>query len=230
VANVYLNSDWESAWGWNAGVLFKPSSTWRIGAPYRADMDIDFQGDATFTQIPSGNAQFDAVVKSQLPPNQGISTTIPFPATAAVGVATSVIPNWDIEADVTHTTWSRFKELVVDFDVTPERRLVRPQNWDDTYSYRIGANHKVTSDWDVRLGFVYDENPQPTEAVSPLLPDSDRLGYCFGIGYHKGPWIIDLSDMVLHFKKRNTDGLVPEFNGSYRTDANLIGVNIGLRF
>jgi len=230
VANVYLNSDWESAWGWNAGVLFKPTSTWRIGASYRADMDIDFQGDATFTQIPTGNAQLDAVVKSQLPPNQGIHTTIPFPATAAVGVATSVIPNWDIEADVTHTTWSRFKELVVDFDVTPERRLVRPQNWDDTYSYRIGANHKVTSDWDVRLGFVYDENPQPTEAVSPLLLDSDRLGYCFGIGYHKGPWIIDLSDMVLHFKKRNTDGLVPEFNGSYRTDANLIGVNIGLRF
>lgn len=230
VANVYLNSDWESAWGWNAGILFKPSDTWRIGASYRADMDIDFKGDATFTQIPSGNAQFDAIVKSQLPPNQGITTTIPFPATAIVGVATTAIPNWNIEADVTHTTWSRFKELVVNFDVTPERRLVRPQNWDDTYSYRLGANHKVTPDWDVRLGVVYDQNPQPVEAVSPLLPDSDRIGYCFGIGFHRGPWILDLSDMVLHFKKRSTNGAVPEFNGTYRTDANLIGVNIGLRF
>ena len=230
VANVYLNSDWESSWGWNAGILFKPTSTWRIGASYRTDMDIDFKGDATFTQIPTGNAQLDAVVKSQLPPNQGISTTIPFPATAIVGIATTAIPNWDIEADVTHTTWSRFKTLTVNFDVTPERRLDRPQNWDDTYSYRLGANHKLTDAWDARLGVVYDENPQPVEAVSPLLPDSDRIGFCFGIGYHKGPLIIDLSDMVLHFKKRSTDGLSPDFNGTYRTDANLIGIDIGLRF
>ena len=28
--------------------------------------------------------------------------------------------------------------------------------------------------WDVRFGVLYDENPEPITAVSPLLPDSDR--------------------------------------------------------
>ena len=231
VANVYLNSDWESSTGWNVGVLLKPTDTFRIGASYRSDMDIDFEGDATFTQIPTGNAQLDAIVRAGLPPNQGISTTIPFPAVIQVGVATSVIPTWDIEVDVTHTTWSRFETLDVRFDQTPAINLVRPQNWEDTLSYRFGVNKKATENWDIRFGAVYDENPQPTEAVGPLLPDADRIGITFGIGYHHGPFIVDISDMLLHFQDRSTEGISGDnFNGTYKTNANLISINVGLRF
>lgn len=231
VANVYLSSDWESEIGWNAGVLFKPSPTWRIGAQYRTDQSIDFKGDAHFTQIMTGSPQFDAAVKAGLPPDQGIRTTINFPAIASIGVATTIIPTWDIEFDVTHTTWSKFKNLDIAFNTTPALNLHRPQNWENTNSYRLGTNHPVTPDWDVRLGFVYDENPQPTEGVGPLLPDSDRQGVSFGVGYHKGPWIVDVTDLVLHFKDRSTQGVNSDnFNGTYKTDANLISVNFGLRF
>lgn len=231
VANAYLSSDWNSSWGWTVGVLFKPTATLRIGASYRTDMDIKLNGDATISQIPTGSAQLDAIVKAGLTPNQPINTTIPFPATAIVGIATSAIPTWDIEADVTHTTWSRFKALPINFETTPAASVVREQNWHDTFSYRLGANKHATDNWDVRLGAVYDENPQPVEGVSPLLPDSDRIGICFGVGYKRGPWMVDLSDMVLHFKRRGTQGKnLENFNGTYKTDANLIGVNLGYRF
>lgn len=231
VANVYLSSDWNSAWGWNVGVLFKPSSNWRIGASYRADMDIDFTGDATFTQIPTGNPQLDALVKAGLPPNQRISTTLPFPAHAYLGVATSLVPNWDIEADVTRTTWSRFKSLDVAFSQTPAINLHRDQNWKDTYSYRLGANHAATPDWDVRLGILYDENPQPTEAVSALLPDSNRKGATFGVGYHPNRFIVDATVFVLHFDTRGTLGRSAEgLNGEFSTDAVLLSLNLGYRF
>jgi long-chain fatty acid transport protein len=231
VANVYLASDWENNWGWNVGLLFKPTPQWRFGASYRTDQTIDFKGDAKFTQILTGNAQFDAAVRAGLPANQGISTSINFPAIAAVGVATTIIPNWDVEFDVTHTTWSRFKNLDIAFDNTPALNLHRPQNWEDTNSFRLGANHPVNPNWDVRFGVVYDENPQPTEGVGPLLPDSDREGVSFGVGYHKGPWIIDATEFVLHFKDRSTGGINSDhFNGTYKTDANLISVNFGYRF
>lgn len=230
VANVYLSSDWSDAWGWNAGVLFKPSDKFRIGVAYRAPIDIDFTGDATFTQIPSGFAQFDAVVKSQLPPNQNISTTLPTPGVASLGIATDAIRNWTIEADITHTSWSRFKTLSVNFPLTPAINLNRPQNWHDTYSYRIGANHPVTPEWDVRLGVLYDENPQPTEAVSPLLPDANRRGVSFGVGYHPGPFIVDAGVFLLHFDRRNTFGQSTDLNGQYTTEANLLHLNLGYRF
>jgi long-chain fatty acid transport protein len=194
-------------------------------------MDINLNGSATITQIPTGSAQLDAIVKQGLTPSQPISTTLPFPATAIVGIATSAIPTWDIEADVTHTTWSRFKALPINFLTTPAASVVRPQNWKDTFSYRLGANKRASAAADIRLGVVYDQNPQPIEGVSPLLPDSDRIAVCFGVGLHRGPFVLDLSDMVLHFKRRGTQGQNNEnFNGTYKTDANLIGINLGYRF
>jgi len=229
-ANAHLNSDWDNAWGWNVGVLFKPNDSWRFGASYRAQMTIDYKGDAVFTQIPSGNPIVDAGVKAQLPPDQKINTSINFPATLIGGIA-HTHGKWDIEADVTHTTWSRFKELAVNFETTPVISFVRPQNWKDTYSYRLGLNGRVASHWDVRMGALYDQNPQPTEGVGPLLPDSDRTALCFGVGWHNGPLTVDLAEMALHFKRRSTQGLSNDhFNGTYKTDANLIGFNFGWKF
>lgn len=231
-ANAYLTSDWDNAWGWNAGLLFKPSDTWRLGVSYRADMTIDYKGDGHFTQILTGTP-LDPVVAAGLPPDQGIKTSINYPSTLIAGIATTAIGhNWDIEGDVTHTTWSRFKELSVAFDTTTALNFTRPQNWEDTYSYRLGANKKVNDTWDVRFGVLYDENPQPLAGVGPLLPDSDREGASFGIGYHHGPWILDLTEFALHFKTRSTNGISQNdnFHGTYKTNANLISFNFGYRF
>ena len=230
VANAYLTSKWDHAWGWNVGVLFKPSSNWRIGASYRASMTIDYTGDAKFTQIPSGNAIFDQLVASQLPPNQPITTSINFPSNIAVGLAHDN-GSTTIEGDVTRTNWSRFKTLDIVFPQQTALNLTRPQNWKDTYSYRLGMNHHASGNWDARLGALYDENPQPTEGVGPLLPDADRVGISFGVGYHHGGLVIDATDFVLHFMKRSTKGInLDAFNGTYKTDANLIGINFGYKF
>jgi long-chain fatty acid transport protein len=231
VANTRLASDYGSDIGFNAGILFKASDRFRIGASYRSDMDIDLNGNAEITQIPTGTAQFDAIVHAGLPPNQPINTTIPFPSIATVGVAFSPNENWDLEFDLMHTGWDRFKALSVNFETTPAASFVRPQNWENSNAYRFGVNHNATENWDVRFGFVYDENPQPVESVSPLLPDSDRLGASLGTGFHSGPFTVDWSLLVLHFKDRDTQGLNPEgFNGLYETDALLWSVNLGYRF
>jgi long-chain fatty acid transport protein len=231
VANTRLASDYGDDIGFNAGILWKPSDRFRIGASYRSDMDIDLEGNAEITPIPTGNAQFDAVVRAQLPPNQPINTTIPFPSIASVGVAFSPNENWDMEFDIIRTGWDRFKALSVNFETTPAASFVRPQNWENSNSYRFGVNHNATENWDVRLGAVYDENPQPVEAVSPLLPDSDRIGASIGTGFHSGPFTVDWSLLVLHFKDRDTQGHNAEgFNGLYETDALLWSVNLGYRF
>ena len=230
VASTYLSSDWDHAWGYNVGLLYKPGA-WRVGAAYRSAMKIDFNGFAEVTQLPTGFPQFDGLVRSQLPPSQAVRTSIDFPATASFGLATTMIPNWDIEADVIHTTWSRFKTLQVNFLQTPKDSFARDQNWENTNSFRLGANHPVTPKWDVRLGILYDQNPQPVEVVSPLLPDADRVGASFGVGYHCGNWVLDATEFALHFKQRSTEGRSADnFNGTYKTDANLISLNLGYRF
>ena len=70
VAHVKLNSDLLSngGWGWNVGLMFKPAESISIGAAYRSKIDIDYEGEATFTQRPTGNAALDAIVAASLPP------------------------------------------------------------------------------------------------------------------------------------------------------------------
>ena len=231
IGNARLASDYGSDIGWNLGVLFKPSERIRFGASYRSDMDIDLEGEADFTQIPTGSPQLDQLVGLTFPDDDEISTTLPFPAVAAVGVAFSPSERVDIEFDITHMTWSRFEALDVEFVNQPERSFVREQNWHDASAYRLGTNIEATPNWDVRLGALYDENPQPVESVSPLLPDADRIGFTFGAGWHSGPWIVDGAAFILHFKDRSTEGRNPEgFEGTYETDAVLWSINLGYRF
>lgn len=231
IANTRLKSDYGDDIGYSIGVLFKPNERFRFGAAYRSDMDIDLEGEAEITQIPTGNAQFDAFVRTQLPPSQPINTVFPFPAIAQVGVAFKPAETWDVEVDIMHTQWSAFDALAVNFETTPAASFVREQEWEDSSSLRIGVNHKATEMWDVRFGAVLDENPQPTKHVSPLLPDADRIGVTMGAGWHHGPYRIDGGLMVLHFQDRDTEGQNTEgFNGVYQTDATLWFVNAGYRF
>ncbi|HYM62153.1 MAG TPA: outer membrane protein transport protein [Thermoanaerobaculia bacterium] len=232
VAHVGLDSGFDNAaWGYNVGILLKPNSSWRFGLSYRGDMKINYKGTAVFTQIPTGNAELDAVVKAGLPPNQPITTQINFPATLIGGIAYTGFTNWTIETDITHTTWSKFQNLDIIFTQTPANNLHRPQNWKDTFSYRLGVNRTLGQNWDARIGGVYDKNPQPTEGVGPLLPDSDREGVAFGLGWHSGPFLIDVTEFALHFKNRSTQGInLDHFNGTYKTDANLITIDFGYKF
>ena len=231
IGNARLASDYGDDLGYNVGILFKASDRFRFGASYRTEMDIDLEGEADFTQISTGNTQLDAIVAQTFPQDDQISTTLPFPAIAAIGVAFSPTDRWDLEFDVTHMTWSRFEALDVEFVNQPARSFVREQNWNDSSAFRLGANYEATADWDVRLGAVYDNNPQPVESVSPLLPDADRIGVTFGAGFHRGPWIVDAAAFVLHFKDRSTEGRNAEgFEGTYETNAMLWSINLGYRF
>lgn len=231
VANGYLTSNWTTKTGFNAGVLFKPSPAFRIGVSYRSAQTVNFKGTAITTQIPTGNPEFDAIVASQLPPTQPVTTSIAFPDFLYIGVGTSAIQNWDIEADVVRNNWSRFKSLTVNFTQTPQFSFTRQENWKSTFSYRVGANHTVTPEWDVRFGALYDVNPEPTAVVGPLLPDANRAGVTFGVGYKHGPFMLDITEFYLHFLPRSTMGINSDnFNGTYKTDANLVTVDLGYRF
>lgn len=231
VAHVRLNSDWNDGWGWNVGLMYRPNTNWSFGVNYRAPIEIDFEGDAKFIQVPTGSPQLDAIFATRIPPNQDITTSVEFPSFLHIGVATGVIPNWLVEFNVVQTGWSSFDRLLVEFAQTPENNLDVPEGWDDARSYRIGGRRPVTENWEVRLGAVYDETPQPLEGAGPLLPDADRYGVSFGLGWQRGPWTVDVTEFALFFAERDTRGRNRDnFNGTYETNSNLISLNVGYTF
>lgn len=231
VARARLDSEWSDGWGWNLGVMYRPNEHWSLGASYRSELDIDYTGEATFTQIPTGFPQFDAAVAAQLPPDQALHTSVTFPAFLHLGIATTRWDGWTVEFDTVYQSWSTFERLFVEFEQTPAANLDIPQDWSDSFSFRLGANRDVTPAWDIRLGAVYDQTPQPLEGAGPLLPDADRVGLTYGLGYEGEHWFADVSHMVLVFMDLDTDGRNRDnFNGTYNTTANLLSLNLGYRF
>ena len=58
VAHVKLNSKLleNGGWGWNVALMFKPAESISIGASYRSAINIDYEGEATFTQRLTGTS------------------------------------------------------------------------------------------------------------------------------------------------------------------------------
>jgi len=62
---------------------------------------------------------------------------------------------------------------------------------------------KATENWDFRIGYAYDQAPEPDNTIDYLLPDADRNMYSIGAGYHKNNWALDFSYTLMIIQQRD---------------------------
>lgn len=234
VAHVKINSNLfdNHGFGFNTGVMWKPSDMFSFGIGYRSKVIMDYAATATFKQRPTGSAAFDALVATQLPPgNQPVTTTITLPASLNIGLAVHPMEALTISAQADWTQWSSFQTLDIVFTNLPGAGLSRVNAWHDAWAYRGGVEYKVTKEVAVRAGYYYDKTPQPSTDVGPILADSDRNAYTFGFGYNTEKWGVDIGDVYLKFKKRDATGAnTDNFHGTYNESANVGSINVRYRF
>jgi long-chain fatty acid transport protein len=235
IAHVKLNSDLTDnhGWGWNAGLLFKPSPQFSFGAAYRSRIKVDYDGTANFGQRFTGNAALDTVVASELPQgSQKVATTITFPETVNLGAAIGFSGGFLVSLEADWTRWSRFNELLITFPSNPAiPSLDRKTNWDDSWAYRVGLEKKF-ADWAIRAGYYRDKTPQPVEDAGPLLADNDRDAFTLGFGYDTPRWGFNIGDIYIKVKGRDTTGSVSNdgFYGKYHEDVNVFAFDFRFSF
>jgi len=233
IGHLNLESNYDNGYGWNAGILHKVNNSFSWGLSYRSKIKVKYDGDARVNRILTGNAQLDALLATRVPfdKNLPVKTEIEFPDEASLGLAFALTPNLLLETDFNWTGWSSFDQVPITFTGGPGNSLpnqVLPERWDDANNYRAGLRWTTspTSQW--RFGYVYDQTPQPEEAVSPLLPDADRNGVTIGYG-HSGAIGYDIGLMYLVFDERSRHksfaGEGPFF-GTYNTHAVLLGLTL----
>jgi long-chain fatty acid transport protein len=150
-----------------------------LGVRYLASAEVDIDGDATFVQVLTGNPAVDALVASQLPANQGVSTTIEFPAQLVAGVAYRATDRLGLLFDYQRTYWSSFDAFDVEFEeADPE---VLTLDYSSTNTFRFAADFAATEALNLRAGFRYNEAATPR--ATPLLPEGERNYYTLGLGY-----------------------------------------------
>lgn len=231
-AHVKLNSDLldNSGWGWNVGLMWKPVESLSIGAAYRSKIDIDYEGESTFTQRPTGNAVLDAIVAASLPTgNPPVATTINFPSSLNLGVAINLPAQFLLSLEADWTEWSRFQSLAITFPTLEGRDIFRPTLWQDSWAYRVGLE-KCFGPWAIRGGYYYDNTPQPDFDVSPILPDSDRNVVTGGFGYNTPKWGFDVAAVYIMFKDRSILPPTPQTDSYFGTySENALVLTAGFR-
>lgn len=227
-----------NAIGFNAGILYKVSNEFQIGASYRSSVNLEFSGTAA-----SDPATFIAgihpVTKQPIVlnyPNGDITAPLKTPQNITVGLAYKPSDNFTFTADYQYIGWSSYDKLEVtfasyDLDLNPangtQNVSTSVRNYENTAIYRVGFEYKSSEKLAVRGGFLLDKNPVKTDYVDPTLPDADRIGINLGVGTKITDKLgIDLSYLYLIFSERTLTKSTINFNGTYKSNAHLIGLNL----
>ena len=230
-AAVTLDSDTNTGFGFNVGVLAKATDSLNVGLSYRHKVNVEYSGTATFEPIPTGNADLDLRVRASLP--QGavpLSTSIEFPAQASFGFS-KTFDAWTFEADVNWYQWKTFDELRLEFETEPRLNETIAEEYENSFQYRFGLERVLSDAWAVRGGYFFDETPAPPASISPLLPDANRNGFCLGGSYTSGQLRLDAAAWYVSAAERSTDGQNRDhYDGSYKSRALTLGVSLGYTF
>jgi long-chain fatty acid transport protein len=250
------------AYGFNLGAHLQATPTLSIGARYLSKVTFDYEdADATFTVsplassyvFPLGNALRPTAsftlaelvapnfaAGGPLAPGQHPSTSLSHPAQFQVGVGYTGLANTTLSADYAFVQWSAFEELPVNFGATSPLTRTLFEDYDNSSSFRLGAEHKYRSGLAARAGFSYAQTPAPDETVTPLLPDMDRYNLALGVGIPLGSaLVLDASYLRVETEGRRgrsgerasrAETAAQLNNGWYALNANIFSASLKLQF
>jgi long-chain fatty acid transport protein len=226
-----------NSFNFNAGILYKGKG-FSLGASYRSHFNIKYTGNVTVD-----NSLVPAPFQPFIPTAGTVTTTFKFPDILTAGLAVQISEKLLWSFDFHTYFWGRFDSYTADITFPapfPPETLTAAQNWKNSHCTRMGFEYQATEKLALRLGGFFDETPQPVETMDPNLPDNDRWAITGGVGYKIGKFAIDVAYHFEQFLARTsqhgyflTDGFPVDPNpvaGTYKTKANLIGINLAYKF
>jgi long-chain fatty acid transport protein len=247
-SSIIEGTDWGV--GYNVGALVKVHDRVRVGARYlsRQKFSSD-EATARFAQVPTGlvltngnplGAPGGTPVDAILTPlfgaegplsKQGVSTAVRLPEIVTVGISVKPAKQLNVMFDAQYTNWQVFTEVPLVLEKLGDQTL--EENYQSTWSYRLGGEYAFGDAHDVRLraGWLYNEAATPDETVTPALPENERNVFSLGFGARLGPVLTaDLGYMYVNQADRIgrsrdvNDGLYQDF------DAHLISVSFSFSY
>ena len=225
-AFIHLEGDDMFAYGFNAGLMFKPAKFISVGASYHSEVKYEFEGTATILEAP------EQVINSL--PQGNITAELTTPQNIAVGIAVDISERVKVSADYQYVGWSSYDKLEVKFtDPEPDVVSSSPRMYDDSYIIRLGGAYKFDDQVTFMGGVYFDNNPVSNQFLNPSLPESDRIGLSFGIEAHlfenlsfQGSYLF-IRGKQLTVTDSEEVYSTPDyrFNGTYNTYANIFSLS-----
>lgn len=235
--DFHLKGD-DDGWGYNVGVLLKPGDRHSIGVSYRSKIELTYKGHGSLTNL-------DSVYGGLFPDfyESRVESKLTLPRSLVVGYAYKPDKKWTFEVDCEWTDWTSIQEDFVKWtDETNETRLLilnagnpAPKNWNDSLAYGIGAKYKATNKLTLRSGYLFVETPVPSANFETALPDTDRHGVTFGVGYKfKDDITIDAAYFGVFNVERDVTNDVAssssDLDGKYDGYTNIISIGLTYKY
>ena len=218
-----------TTFGATVGLLLRPTNTVTLGVSYMSRMKIDIdKGNITYSELPDS--------LTSMFPATNASFSFSTPDIVKGGLAIRVTSWLSAEANVQYALWSALHEVTIRYPeealkADPSLWTAIPLKWNNSWTFHAGLEIGL-GDIIFRGGYMYDQTPIPDETFLPSLPDADRRGLSFGLGYFVSEGLrLDFGYQYLEFLDRtispridgNASG-VP--TGKYSTTWTVLGFNV----
>jgi long-chain fatty acid transport protein len=220
-----------TSFGINFGITWDIAEHHSVALTYRSPFDVTYKGDFDVTETPAGVATMGITSHSDF------ETKFKFPTMVALGYGMEVTDRLRVEFNIEWIEASRNKEFVVDIENnnilvggTPAPSTI-PQNWDDNWTFGIGADYQCTESIIARAGYMYLDAPSPTSTMIPVASEENQSVISFGLGYtHE----VHTFDIAYAYGILNgitvDDNANPAVNGSYDHESHLLSAAYGYQF
>jgi len=185
----------------NAGLLIEPIEQLSIGASFEPPITYKTRGTAEVNF--AGNA-VEGMLNKTVYKDKDVRATIRLPLILRGGVAVRPMPKLEIETAVVWQQWSTstdipIEEVAFTLDVVedslleilvpPEDQTIDqdfeiPQNFQDTTSYRLGAEYAFADELDWRIGGAYETGALLPKYMDVSLVDPAKWQVATGPSVH----------------------------------------------
>jgi len=234
----------DESWGYNFGLLLRPSEKHSIGISYRSEINVTLEGTVSLDGLnATGIGIFGA---SSYSTKMESKSTIP--RSIAFGYAYKPNNKWTVEADAEWTDWSCVEEEFLTYpdlnNTNDPAGLIRgtlntdnpaSRDWRSVWAYGIGAEYQATDKLELRGGFLYEQSPIPSANFEPVLPDSNKHGITIGAGYLLKNVKIDASYAFLKYRDRDVtndigSSTASNVDGKYKGYVNILGLSLTYKY
>lgn len=225
-SEVTIDASGVNEWGWSASALFTASEDLRIGVNYRSEIIMNAEG---------GEADFENIPNTPLAPfsDTTFGAQLPLPAELTVGLSYQLNDKWLLAFDYNRTFWEVYESLDIEF--ANGRVATNPRNYEDSSTWRFGAQYTATDKLTLRAGYYLDESPVQPGYFAPETPRNDSMGFTAGLSLDVTSRLaIDASFAYIRFDEVDAsyDHYVDEnmqtvpFGGTYKSVAFIPGLGV----
>lgn len=246
LANSSVESEIDAdstAWGWNVGIMWRPTENFRMGLSYRSQIKHDAEGDLTLKDAELDPADLGGLgdaagsvvgMLRQLEGTHNGYATVIAPAWAMASVAWDVNDLLSLYATFRWADWSSFDELEITSD-NPMIGSTIKNKWKDTYLTSVGADLRLTDWWTLRGGIAYETSPISNEKYrTAIIPDADRWWFAVGSSFKlldNLQWDISFAHLHgVHERNLYDENTGEKFGRFRKLDAYLLGTQLVYKF